>query len=188
MPELDTATIDKHMATFFRERTHSLAELAEPYTMDDFIRAFDNLRKTMLRMLNGLNETQVCFSPDDNTYSISEVVTHLIAAQGHTYNAFLDIAASTRPHIDPVPRGRGAGAEKGVNASMLQHRLEKASNDLLDLIRSTYDENHKGEVDNPFLGKLSYKAWMLFQLGHDLDHLKQAQALRRSPLLRSRAG
>jgi hypothetical protein len=188
MPELDTATLDQFGSLFFRERKQTLSQLAEPYTIDDLIRAFQNLRRGMARLLNGLTEAQVCFNPDDSTYSISEIVTHLIAAQGITYNAFLDIVDSTRPHVDPVPRTAGGGAERGISAHILQHRLDKATGDFIQVLRETYEQKPEKEVENPFIGKLSYKGWLLFQLLHDLDHLKQAQILRRSPSIRARHG
>src|SRR5260221_11835885 len=127
MPPLDTASVERLVTQFFHAEHGSLSVLATPYSIDELNRAFENLRHGMWRLLNRLTEEQVMFSPDPNTYSISEVVSHLVAAQGNTYNAFLDLAASNLPHVDPVPRNPGAVAEKGLTAVMLWGRLAESS-------------------------------------------------------------
>jgi hypothetical protein len=180
MPELDAATIEQMSIAYFRDRKSTLAELAAPYTVEDLLRSLQNLRQGMTRLLNGLQEHQVAFSPDPNTYSLSEVITHLIAAQGNTYNGLIDISASTIPHIDPVPRGEGAGAEKGVSATTLQLRLKEATQKYVDVVKVTAKDTDETVTEVPFFGKVTAKGWLLFQIAHDLDHLKQAQVLRRS--------
>ena len=181
MPELNTASLDKMVTDFFvGGRKQSLSVLANPFSVDDLIHAFENLRRSMLRLLNRLIEPQINFSPDASTYSLSEIVSHLVAAQGLTYNAFLDIASSTLPHVDPVPRAPGGGAEKGLNGQLLQDRLQKATNDLIGVLRITYNPSVEKEVMHPLFGSLTLRGWMLFQLAHDLDHLKQAQTVRRA--------
>lgn len=181
MPALDVATVERLATQFFHGKQDSLSNLATPYSIDELIRAFENLRQGMWRILNRLSEEQITFSPDPNTYSLSEVVSHLIAAQGNTYNAFLDLGDSTLPHVDPVPRNPGGGAEKGLNAAILQQRLKKGSDDLVTLLRQVYKGDDAKMVKHFLFGDLTYKGWMLFQVAHDLDHLKQAQVLRRSP-------
>ena len=181
MPELTTAALEHLITEFFLSGgKQRLSDIARPFAIDELTRPFENLRRTMSRTLQGLTEPQVTFSPDAGTYSLSEVVTHLISAQGNTYNAFLDIACSTLPHIDPIPRGPGAGAEKGVSSADLQGRLQQATSDLIDILRKTYNPDDEREVLHPIFNNLTYKGWMLFQLAHDLDHVKQAQTLRRS--------
>ncbi len=181
MPPLDTATVERLATQFFHAEHGSLSVLATPYSIDELNRAFENLRHGMWRLLNRLTEEQVMFSPDPNTYSISEVVSHLVAAQGNTYNAFLDLAASNLPHVDPVPRNPGGGAERGLTAVMLQARLQKGTDDIVSLLKQVYEGDDAKMVKHFLFGDLTYKGWMLFQVVHDLDHLKQAQVLRRSP-------
>src|SRR5947208_17079814 len=115
---LDTPRLEQMTVEFFRDRRRTLPELAEPYTMDELIKSFINLRQSFTRLLSGLTMEQVVFSPDLNTYSLSEVVSHLIISQGNTYNGMLDLSASSLPHIDPVPRNPGGGAEKGLTAAI----------------------------------------------------------------------
>jgi hypothetical protein len=180
MPELTTAALEEIITRIFRDQTNP-GVVANAYTVDELIHGFENLRRTMKRTINNLDEQQIVFSPDANTYSLSEVVTHLVAAQGMTYNAFLDSVSSSLPHIDPVPRNPGGGAEKGVNGTILQQRLQKATDELTGILRKVYDPATEKEVQHFLFGPLSFKGWMLFQLAHDLDHLRQAQAVRRAP-------
>jgi hypothetical protein len=181
MPELDTVTLDRLSSEFFRSgRQLSLSDSARPYKVDEFVQGFENLRRSMTRLLNGLTEEQINYSPDDNTYSLSEVVSHMIAAQGNTYNAFIDLSAKPLPHVDPVPRNPGGGAEKGLTGALLQERLKKATEDLIKVFRLLNEEQLEQQAKNPFFGMMSAKGYMLFQLAHDLDHLKQAQTVRRS--------
>ncbi len=182
MPALDTKTLDQLISDYFKNgRRESLSTLAAPYSVDELIHAFQGLRRTTMRQINGLTVKQINFNPDANTYSVSEIISHLVAAQGMTYNGFLDIVSSTLPHVDPVPRDPGGGAEKGLTSQILQERLQKATDDLIDVLRKTHDPSKENrELPHPVAGSITYKAWMFFQLAHDLDHLKQLQVLRRS--------
>ncbi len=185
MPELDTTLLEQIAYAIFRDGK-PISDLADGYTIDELVRAYQNIRRGMSRLLNGLTTEQINFNPDPGTYSLSEVVSHLIAAQGNTYNSFIDIASSTRPHIDPVPRSPGGGAEKGLTAPILQGRLQKAADDLLLIIQETYRPESDKRVFVPQIGEVTQKGVLLFDLVHSLDHLKQAQALRRSPLFPAR--
>jgi hypothetical protein len=180
MPGLDTNTLQQLITDFFNSGgKQSLNDAARPYEIEELIRAFQNLRTQMGKLVNGLNETQINYSPNTDTYSLSEVISHLISSQGNTYNGFIDAAHSDRPHIDPIPRGPGAGAEKGLTAKILQDRLGKATDDLVLVLRETFNPNDERLTQHPVFGMLSHKGWMLFQLSHDLDHLQQAQTVRR---------
>lgn len=188
MPDLDSLTLERLAMAFFTGDHKAVADMSSPYSVDDLVRAFTNLRQRMSRLIEGLTEDQINFSPDDNTYSLSEVISHLIASQGNTYNALLDIADSKLPHIDPVPRQPGGGAEKGLTAVILQGRLQTATDVLAQVMRDNYQPHAVKKVSFLSFGELTSKGWILFQLAHDLDHLKQAQVLRRSTGFPSKRG
>lgn len=186
MPELDVAALGQAAIAIFRGG-QSPTHVAAAYTMDELVNAFIGLRRAMIRLLNGLSGEQINFNPDEETYSLSEVVTHMIAAQGNTYNSFLESVSSPKPHIDPVPRSPGGGAEKGLSAETVQQRLQQATDALIQIVHETYDPNNTHQVQMGNFGLMSQKGFMLFQLMHDLDHFKQSQALRRSPSFPGRA-
>ena len=180
MPELDATTIDQIATKIFR-REATLSDEASKHSIDELLQSFSNLRLRMVQIINGLTLEQINYNPDPDTYSLGEVISHLISAQGNVYNGLLDAAASTLPHIDPIPRGAGAGAEKGLSSQILQERLQKATYDLIAIARQTYDPNSTSQVEIGPFGKTSQKGLLLFQLYHDLDHLRQSQTVRRSP-------
>src|SRR5579859_4969445 len=146
MPELDAVIIDQIASRAFRGETN-FADEAEPYTIDEVLRAFTNLRNRMMTLLDGLTLEQVNYNPDPLSYSLSEVVTHLSAAQGQTYNGLIDLSASKLPHVDPVPRGAGAGAEKGRTSEMLREQLQKATDSLIEIVRQTYSPSRNERID-----------------------------------------
>jgi hypothetical protein len=155
--------------------------VAEEFEMEDMLRAFENVRRNMVKMVTEMTPEQVNFNPDAETYSLSEVFTHIVSAQGNVYNGFLDTGESTRPHIDPIPRGAGAGAEKGKLPTQIGQELQEATDQLIMIVRETYDPANKRTIPSPLRGEsLTQKAMMLFQLLHDLDHFRQSQMLRRS--------
>jgi hypothetical protein len=181
MPEIDIATLERVAQQVFRENK-PLPTVAEAFDMEDMLRALQNMRRNMLKMIAGMPPEQINFNPDAETYSLSEIFTHVVSAQGNVYNGFLDTGESNRPHIDPIPRGAGAGAEKGRTAEDVTKELQEATALLVAVVRETYSPAVTRTVTAPN-GQtgLTQKSIMLFQLMHDLDHFKQAQTLRRSP-------
>jgi len=182
LAEIDAAALELAANAVYREGK-SVIEVANTFDMSDMMRAFINQRQKMLKLLAGLTEAQVNYNPDTESYSLSEIFTHVIAAQGNTYNAFIDISESTRPHIDPVPREAGGGAEKGETAARLVVELDQVTRDLQQLIDETYDpvrDEHHVKIAG--FGEMNQKAFLLLQLLHDDDHFRQARTTRRSRL------
>jgi hypothetical protein len=189
MPKLDTMTLDAMLSAVYRagrpatEIGGLISDGATPYTVQDLADAFATLRRTMQRLIAGMSSAQLDWSPDANTFSLSEIFSHVAMAQNLTYNLLLDNAASDLPHIDPVPRSAGGGSERSVPLAELQARLTKATEMLTGLIQTVIvsAEGSTRLSRHPLFGNMTAKGALLFQLGHDLDHLKQAQLLRRMP-------
>ncbi len=182
MAEIDAAALELAANAIYGEGKN-VVEVAAGFAMPDMMRAFMNQRQNMLKLLAGLSDEQMNYSPEAEAYSLSEIYTHIVAAQGNTYNAFIDISESTRPHIDPVPRDPGGGAEKGETGARLITELDKATRDLQQLIDETYDPvRDERRVKIAGFGEMNQKAFLLLQLLHDLDHFRQARTIRRSRL------
>lgn len=180
MPDIDIATLEHVAQSVFRDNK-PLPAIAEGFDIEDMLRAFQNMRRNMIKMINGMTEEQVNFNVDQETYSLSEILTHVVTSQGIVYNGFLDTGESTRPHIDPIPRGPGAGAEKGKTPALIAKELQDATDQLVSIVRETYSPKITRTVQAPNgQGGMTQKAIMMFQLMHDLDHFKQSQTLRRS--------
>lgn len=61
--------------------------------------AFENLRKDLLKKLEGLSEEQQNYKSDPNTWSLNEVVEHLILSQSGT----LKYMQKKLPHAESAP-------------------------------------------------------------------------------------
>lgn len=186
MPKLDTATIESMLNSFFRfdlppsEIGMKMSEGAADYSVQELADALESLRRAQLRLITGLTDAQVNYSPDASSFSLSEIISHVALAQNLTYNLLIDSAIIDLPHIDPLPRGAGDGSQRGVSVSTLISSLQTATESLLSVIRVVVPQPPR-LARHPLFGNMNTKGVLIFQIGHDLDHLKQAQMLRRTP-------
>lgn len=189
MPKLDTATLESLLSAIFRggrppaEMGSLFSDSAGAYTAAELVDAFESLRRVMQRLLASLTDEQTDWRPDDSTFSLSEIFSHVSVAQNVTHNLLVVSTSSDLPHIDPVPRTAGGGSERGVGAAELRTTLQEATARLVDTIHKTLlaPAQQERPALHPLFGPMSSKGVLLFQLGHDIDHLKQAQLLRRTP-------
>ena len=186
MPKLDTATIESMLNSFFRfdlppsEIGMKMSEGAADYSVPELADALDSLRRAQLRMITNLTDAQVNFSPDASSFSLSEIISHVALAQNLTYNLLIDSAIIDLPHVDPIPRGAGDGSQRGISVNTLISNLQTATETLLGVIRMITSQPPR-LARHPLFGNMTTKGVLIFQIGHDLDHLKQAQMLRRTP-------
>jgi hypothetical protein len=180
MPELDRTTLISFFEQAFQKRSVSLLALAEPYNTEALIRAFTAQRNEILSLLSDLDDTQVNYSPDEATFSLSEIISHVVTAQGSTFNALLELSHLVMPHIDHVPQGAGAGARKSLTVDQCRNLLTEATEELADLLRQIARIDNPQPQLYPNFGMMSFKSWAIFQLLHDLDHLNQAATLRQN--------
>lgn len=192
MPKLDVARIEQDRAEIFRlnlplnQLGTQMSKAIEPYTVSELVEALEGLRQSMFRLLTGLEDRQVNYTPDASSFSLSEIFTHVVVGQNATYNLLLDTVSSDLPHIDPLPRGDGDGSRKGIAAKPLLEDLQRATTELIRIVREVVeptasDPSKAHDVTHPLFGSMTYKAVLISQINHDLDHLKQAQLLRRFP-------
>lgn len=151
------------------------------HPLDDFIDSFYRARASMQqRVLEGLTDAQAAFySEKVATWSISETITHLVYSQNAYYNALLDITSSQLPHMLEAARGFGEGAKHNIPADALREMLQQATVVIRDGIEQTRRSyNVQKIVRSPLFGDVNYPAWILLMLGHEIDHLRQAIAMR----------
>lgn len=196
MPKLDTVTLESLLSAIFRggrpptEMGSLFSTSAGAYEASELVEAFTSLRRVMQRLLTGLTDEQIDWRPDESTFSLSEIFSHVAVAQNVTHNLLVVSTSSDLPHIDPVPRTAGGGSQRGVGAVELLINLQEATGRLSDTIGKTIlDPAHQERMAlHPLFGQITPKGVLLFQLGHDIDHLKQAQLLRRTPGFPIKAG
>ncbi len=180
MPELDDAVIDTIYQTFLRDRSQPATEKARIYSVEELLRAFHRQRNEIIAQIADLDDVQVNYNPDPVNFSISQVVSHVVTAQNGTYHALLELSQIVIPHLDhatPVP---GDGARKDLSADECRKMIPEATEELAEAMRQAARSEQTHEVEYPLFGKMNYKSWMLFQLWHDQDHLRQIKSVKES--------
>ncbi|HLY24911.1 MAG TPA: DinB family protein [Aggregatilineales bacterium] len=177
MPELDDAVMDNVYKTLLQDRSQPLTEKVRIYSVEELLRAFHRQRQAIIALLADLDDVQINYNPDAENFSISQIVSHLVTAQNGTYHAMLELSQIVLPHLDhaaPIP---GAGARKDLSAAECRTILPAATEELDEMMRQAARSDQTHVVEYPLFGKMNYKSWMLFQLWHDQDHLRQIRAL-----------
>ncbi len=178
---IDTPILNQLLLEAFSGQTTWL-EASTRYSLDEFIDTFRRTRELMIKTVSDLSDEQVAYHiPSDPTWSISEMVTHLIYSQGFYYNQLLDISTSQLPHVIEAARGFGEGSQMHVAAAVLRDNLDKATPLIFDAIEKTR-HNHDPEkiTINEFFGRCTYRTWILLMLGHEVDHVRQGIVIRRA--------
>src|SRR5258706_811042 len=178
---LDTAALNQLLLEGFSGKITWL-EASTRYSLDEFIGAFKRTRDLMQKNLGDLTNEQVSFVIQGNpTWSISEMVTHLIFSQPASYNYILEITSSELPHITEAAKGFGEGAKTGIPAAELRENLTKATTQIYDAIERTSGKNDPTNITtNPLFGRCNYQTWILLLLGHEVDHVRQGIVMRRA--------
>src|SRR5215475_4314606 len=166
---LDTAALNQLLLEGFSGKITWL-EASTRYSLEEFIEAFKRTRELMQKNLIDLTDAQVSFVIEGNpTWSISEMVTHLIYSQNAYYNNLLEITSSTLPHITEAAKGFGEGAKTGIPAAELRKNLTKATTQIYDAIERTRSSNDPARITtNLLFGKCNYQTWILLLLGHEV--------------------
>ena len=141
---LDTTALNQLLLEGFSGKI-SWLEASTRYSVDEFIEAFKRTRELMQKNLTDLSDAQVSFVIEGNpTWSISEMVTHLIYSQAAYHNYLLEITNTNLPHIAEAAKGFGEGAKTGIPADELRENLAKATVQIYDAIDQTRKSNDPG--------------------------------------------
>lgn len=167
------------LAAFSGETTW--LEASSRYPVEDYIDSFYNTRVLMQKTITNLTDAEAAFaSPLHPFWSLSETITHLIYSQGFYHNKILAIATSQLPHVLEAARGFGEGAKPNVPATLLNSRLEEATQQITSAIEATRNSYDPDKIDyNTIFGDCTYRTWLLLLLGHEVDHVRQAIIVRR---------
>lgn len=136
-------------------------------------------QKQLLDGLDGLSEEQASFKPDADTWSVLEVLRHVV--DGKRRNAAGCVA---------LARGetRGGEAETGRTGEELpslaaaRSALEAAHDDLVAFVESLSPAtNLEARYEHPWFGELNCQEWAAFQRIHDGDHAEQIEQVKAAP-------
>jgi hypothetical protein len=118
--------------------------------------------------------------PGGEDWSAAEVLTHNLDMNdrgAHAIEGILDHGALPPPITDQM----SAGTRPGLNTAtgfwpLYQPRREQL---LARALQATGDEHLDVKITHNQFGALSWREWLLFMRVHDLDHMRQLQAITR---------
>jgi hypothetical protein len=180
MPELSFDDLAETLRSFQSGTPRPILEVSEPYTVEAYVRAFTANRDELFALLDTIDDVQITFKPSPNDFSISEVISHMITAQGGVYNALLDLSHIVMPLIQHVQDGPGAGARNNLTVAGARATLQEATDEMTYLMREVARVEVPVRREYPFFGVMTTKSWMYFMMAHERDHALQALAVAKS--------
>ncbi len=139
-------------------------------------------RFALLDAVGDVDQRQADWSPrgasdaaDESTWSISEVMRHIITATPNVTEIIVATANGRTAPKDPP----GAMTAPAADVDELRSQLTRVSERLLGVGNAFPDElDNETTVRHAFFGELPSMAWPLFQAFHDGDHLAQIARLK----------
>ena len=155
-----------------RVRSNLLSQ-GETHTFAEIWVRFANARLELIDSVCEVDQEQADFRPNEDEWSISEVLSHLVASS-ETVSEIVD--ALSRGAIPSLGRIDPPREETALSIDELRERLT------LDSLRwSALAERLPPApstdltAPHPFFGELHARAWLLFQRIHDIDHAGQVE-------------
>lgn len=118
--------------------------------------------------------------PAPEEWSAAEVYTHIVQVNergARAIEGILDHGTSPGPTSDSIS---GETRSDLVTAEdhwrVYQERRERL---LARVLRASGDEHLDVKITHPQFGPLSWREWLLFMRVHDLDHMRQLEAITR---------
>jgi hypothetical protein len=115
--------------------------------------------------------------PAAGEWSAAEVWTHVLEMSEHGSGAVLAIIAGERP---PPVSDRISGGDRAALDGPADYWREFESGRerfYTGVLPARGDEHLDVPIAHPMFGPLNWREWMLFMRVHDLDHLRQLQAI-----------
>ena len=116
--------------------------------------------------------------PAPNDWAAAEVYTHILEMNergARAIEGILDHGALPPPISDTI--AGGARAELANAAQYWQAYIARREALLARVLRAAGDEHPEIKITHNQFGALSWREWLLFMRVHDLDHMRQLQAI-----------
>ncbi|MCY3557688.1 MAG: DinB family protein [Chloroflexi bacterium] len=158
---------------------------AQTLAWDEIWLRMASARFALIDELQGVNQEQADWTPsgeldsdDESTWSIAEVMRHVITASPN----IAEIIAATA-HGESVVKGPpGQITAPASDVDDLRLQVTSVSERLLSVANAFPEEiDRETTVPHAFFGELPSMAWPLFQAFHDGDHTRQIEALKAHP-------
>ena len=147
----------------------------------DPVRIQTSTYKRLVKLIEGLSTRELAYRPAPDRWSIRDIIGHLADGElAHSYR-YRKILAEDRPHIDPYDQEAFAERlrrqKEPVRDALERFRALREAN--LKLIRSTPKSDWDRYGVHAERGNESFGRIVMLLAGHDLNHLKQIEALRK---------
>jgi hypothetical protein len=114
--------------------------------------------------------------PEPNEWSGNEVMAHVLAA--HAYFGGGVVAVLDDRPVPPRPKDQGVEGAPLRTAEAWLARLETERSALYHrVLRADPEDRLDRTIDHPFFGALNWRATLLFNRLHDLDHAEQLRKI-----------
>ena len=119
--------------------------------------------------------------PAENGWSAAEVWTHIVQVNEHGASAIegiLDTGRTPQDVRDVLSGDVHTGFTSGEQ--YYEAYIQRRERLLLRVLQARGDEHLDVKIHHPLFGDLSWREFLLFMRVHDLDHLRQLQAIARA--------
>ena len=133
-------------------------------------------QEQLLGVMDGISEEQASFKPDADTWSVVEVLRHVVGAKQRNV-AWCTGLARGETIAGAAQPGR-TGAELPSLAAA-RSALEASHGELVAVVASFSPEtNLEARYEHPWFGPLNCQEWAVFQRIHDGDHAEQIEQVK----------
>lgn len=133
-------------------------------------------RLKLIDTLNGVNETQSKWNPEENEWSVSEITIHLLKSSHNVRNTVIRLSQNLETDAANIEPPR-ASTNLTIDEIIIQLR-----EDLMEwssAIRSLPTEPPlEPTSSHSMFGELHARAWHMFQRLHDTDHMNQIKSVK----------
>ena len=133
----------------------------------------------LLGVIDGLSEQQAAFKPDADTWSVVEVLRHVVDAKQRNVEW---CAALARGETIAAAAQPGRTGDELPSLAEARSALDAAHDELLAFVATLSPEtNLEARFEHPIFGPLNCQEWAVFQRVHDGDHAQQVEQIRAAP-------
>ena len=136
-------------------------------------------QEQLLAVIDGISEEQASFKPDADTWSVVEVLRHVV--DGKRRNA-AGCAALARGETRGGEAQTGRTGEELPSLAAARSALEASHGELVAAVASfSPATNLEARYEHPWFGLLNCQEWAVFQRIHDGDHAAQIEQVKAAP-------
>ncbi len=149
----------------------------QKYSFEELWFRIVKARVQLIEELDGIDEEQAGFTPNQSEWTIAEVVQHVVLSTERVAFIIEALVNGEEPDtsgIDPPKMPAASGI-----TTLKRHVLSGAIRWSAMTQRLPPNPDYKFMARHSFFGDLHAGAWYLFQRVHDLDHVNQIVSLKR---------